>query len=200
MLRVTTLNTEKDSAVTQKRGSRKLTLLLARDHRKERRGLAVVVVERGRALKRELLSDSQGEIVVDSVKGFNHNLLDRLFLDLAEFKLGSRLDVLFLDRSHRVVEKLSLFDVLRELRSTFASLDTRDGSRVGVGASLRRRDRVRGVVSVREVVDLTLVDLVRALTIALVVHDGTTNGLVDGDVGKVDTNSRDLSVEVREAG
>lgn len=106
--------------------------------------------------------------------------------------------MLLLDGRHRVVEELSLLNVLGKLGSSLSSLDAGDWGWVGRGTSLLDGDLVRGVESVGVVVDLALVDLVFTLSISNVVEDGA-NGLVDGDLGPVDTESRDLSVKVREA-
>lgn len=193
-------------------------LVLSVDHRQVL-ALGLADVNLGGRLERERVGNLDGEVVVDLVEVVDRSLLDTLVLALAELKLDGRDDVLLLDRVERVVEHGRLVEVLVELGRSLSGLDAVDGSLqgtkrgsqtrdlkkqkwkrtngVGLEGSLRGRNDLGRVESVRAVVDRALVDDSGHLAVSDVAEDGA-DGSVDGQVFEVDSDSGDLGVEVRE--
>lgn len=99
----------------------------------------------------------------------------------------------------RVHEELGLVIMLLELFAPYALLDAGNLLSELEVAAMVRRDRWSGVEAVRPVVNLTFVDVMVHLAVAVEVHDGA-NGTIDGQLLPVHSETRDLSVEVATTG
>lgn len=146
---------------------------------------------------RELFRHLSREIKVDQSESSDRILMNNLLGTLGQLELRRCDHVILFRLTHRVVEQCRLVDVFLELWSVGSFGDTSHLGGVRVETSIRWGSGRESASSVGVVSRSILLAPDGTLTILLVGHE-RTNGSVDGDVAKVDTQSRDLSVLVRE--
>ena len=157
----------------------------------------VGVVGGGGSLAADHLGNGLSKTEIDVGQTLDHALVDDGVLAVVQLEAQGVDDVVLLNLRHGVPEELGLAEVLLELGAAGTSLDA--GHLLGVlevTALLVGGGRA-GVEAVGVVVDGTTGDGVAHGTVAVEVHDRADRA-VDGKLLEVDTETRDLGIEVRE--
>ncbi len=140
---------------------------------------------------------SFGELQVDIAETLDHAVVDDGFIAVVQFEAQRGDDMGFLWGSLRVPEELGLGDVVFELLGLKALLHACYFLRpIDVG-SLSFGSGFNGVEPVGPVIDFAGMNLVLALPVTVLIHDGTDR-TVYWQLLLIDAKSRKLGVEIRE--